>query len=337
MAKIQEDWLSLSAEEAIDPGIPICDPHHHLWDHPQSRYLLIELHGDTGSGHNVRETVFIECMSAYREEGPEELRPVGETEFVAEIAEESRSMDSGAPGATVAGIVGFADLTLGDGAVPVLEAHLEAGRGLFRGIRHAAGWDPSNEVRNSHTRPPEGLFLDPALRRGFAQLEPLGLSFDAWLYHTQLGELTSLARAFPETTIVLDHFGGPLGIGPYEGRRQEVYRDWRKSLGELAGCDNVVVKLGGLAMPINGFAWHKAERPPSSKELAEATAPYYLETIELFGVERAMFESNFPVDKVSCSYTVLWNSFQRLTESFSDTEKAALFGDTARRVYRIEE
>jgi predicted TIM-barrel fold metal-dependent hydrolase len=177
--------------------------------------------------------------------------------------------------------------------------------------------------------------MDEKFRRGFAHLAPLGLSFEAWLYHPQIPELTSLARAFPETPIVLDHFGGPLGIGPYEGHQDEVFETWRRDIDELATCPNVVAKLGGLNMPLNGFGWHKREQLPGSDELRKATERYYLHTIDKFGPERCMFESNFPVDKVSCSYAVLWNEFKKMTADFRDEEKDAMFHDTAARVYRV--
>jgi L-fuconolactonase len=328
-------------EEVIDPGLPICDPHHHLWDRNGHRYLLDELLADTGqtdaqgARHNVRSTVFVECASMYRADGPEAHRPLGETEFVNGIAAMSAS---GGYGDTrvASGIVSFADLCMGSAVREVLEAHIGAARRRLRGIRHAAGWHASEQIRNSHSNPVEHLLLDATFREGFAQLAPLGLSFDAWLFHVQIPELTDLARAFPETTIVLDHFGGPLGIGPYAGRADAVYADWERDIDALAGCPNVVAKLGGINMPVNGFDWHKREPRPTSRQLADATARYYLHTIERFGAQRCMFESNFPVDKVSCSYLVLWNSFKRLTAGFSASEKAALFHDTAVRVYRLD-
>jgi L-fuconolactonase len=327
-------------EEVIDPGLPICDPHHHLWDRNGHRYLLDELLADTGqtdaqgARHNVRSTVFVECASMYRADGPEAHRPLGETEFVNGIAAMSAS---GGYGDTrvASGIVSFADLCMGSAVREVLEAHIGAARRRLRGIRHAAGWHASEQIRNSHSNPVEHLLLDATFREGFAQLAPLGLSFDAWLFHVQIPELTDLARAFPETTIVLDHFGGPLGIGPYAGRADAVYADWKRDIDALADCPNVVAKLGGINMPVNGFDWHKREPRPTSRQLADATARYYLHTIECFGAQRCMFESNFPVDKVSCSYLVLWNSFKRLTAGFSASEKAALFHDTAVRVYRL--
>ncbi len=328
------EWLAQTPEEPIDPALPICDPHHHLWDFPTSRYLLEDIAADVGAGHNVTSTVFVECTSMYREAGPEALKPVGETEFVDGVAAQSASGRYG-PRGVAAGIVSYADLTLGAAVGEVLDAHMAASPDRFRGIRHASAWDASNEVRNSHTSPPEGLLREARFREGFACLEKRGLSFDAWLYHTQIDDVTDLAQAFPSATIVMDHVGGPLGIGPYRGRRDEIFTAWKAAIDRLAACPNVVVKLGGLAMKINGFDWHKRARPPGSEELAAAVAPYLLHCIERFGAARAMFESNFPVDKASCSYVVLWNAFKRVTESFSATDRAALFHDTAARVYRL--
>jgi predicted TIM-barrel fold metal-dependent hydrolase len=330
---VGEEWLAQVQEPIIEPERPICDPHHHLWDHPDSRYLLDELLADTGSGHNVVSTVFVECASMYRAEGPEAMRPVGETEFVNGVAAMSASGGYGATRAC-AGIVSFADLCLGARAGEVLDAHMAASP-RFRGIRHAAGWDADDRVRNSHTNPVEGLLLDEAFRKGFAELGKRGLSFDAWLYHPQIGQLTDLARAFPDTVIIFDHFGGPLGIGPYEGQREEIFTRWQRDIATLAECRNVYAKLGGLVMPINGFGFHKGDTPPTSDEIVSATARYYRHAIDCFGVERCMFESNFPVDKQSCSYPVLWNAFKKLVADASDTEKQWLFHDSACAAYRI--
>ena len=327
-------WQELTKEDPIDPERPIIDPHHHLWDYPTSRYLLEDILADTGSGHNVVKTVFIECLSKYRTDGPAQMRPVGESEFVTSIAAASESGKYG-PTRVASGIVGFADLTLGEAVAPVLAAHIEAGGGRFKGIRHAAAWHADESIANAHTHPPQGLMADAAFRRGFAQLHPHGLSFDAWIYHTQLQELADLARAFPQTEIVLDHVGTPLGLGPYAGQRAAVFQDWKRAIPAVAACDNVVVKLGGLAMKVCGFDWHKAHQPPTSQMLAATMAPYFEYCIEQFGVQRCMFESNFPVDKVSCGYTVLWNAFKRMTHALSQAEQTALFHDTAARVYRL--
>lgn len=332
------EWLAQTVEAAVEPDLPICDPHHHLWDRQPARvaprYLLDEILADTGAGHNVVSTVFIECGAMYRNDGPEALRPVGETEFVNGVAAMSAS---GLYGKTrvAAGIVGTADLRLGAAVGEVLDAQIVAGGGRCRGIRRAAAWDADTAVPAHRTKPGPGLFLRDDFRAGFAQLAPRKLTFEAWCYNRQIPDVTALARAFPETTIVLNHFGGPIGVGPYAGRAQEVYAEWRGSIAELATCPNVVAKLGGINMEVNGFGWHERPRPPGSRELAEATRHYYEFTIEKFGADRCMFESNFPVDLASCSYTVLWNSFKRLTAKCSATEKARLFHDTAARVYRL--
>jgi predicted TIM-barrel fold metal-dependent hydrolase len=336
--KKNADWLALTIEEPIEPDLPICDPHPHLWDGETARvvprYLLDEILEDTRAGHNIVSTVFIECGAMFKPDGPEALRPVGETEFVNGIAAMSAS---GLYGATriAAGIVGTAQLRLGEAAAPVLDAQIAAGGGRFRGIRLGAAWDADPAVPNHRTRPPQGMLGQDDFRAGFALLAPRRLTFEAWCYHRQIPDVTALARAFPDTTIILDHFGGPPGVGSYAGRAGEVYTEWRGFITELATCPNVVAKLGGINMEVNGFAWHERPRPPSSQELTDATRPYYEYTIEKFGVDRCMFESNFPVDAVSCSYTVLWNSFKRLTAKYSAAEKAKLFHDTAARVYRL--
>ncbi len=331
----RETRLALVKEDALEPELPIVDPHHHLWDHPGSRYMLDEILRDTATGHRVLATVFVECMSMYRADGPEAMRPVGETEFVNGIAAQSASGQYGET-RVAAGIVGFADLTLGAAVEEVLQAHIAAAPARFRGIRHAGGFDASEDIRNSHTNPPANLYESKRFREGFGNLHGLGLSFEAWQYHPQLPMVTALARAFPDTTILLNHFGGPLGIGPYEGRRAEILGEWKKGITDLARCPNVVVKLGGINMPVNGFGWHHRPSPPTSDELVAATRDYYLHSIEQFGPQRCMFESNFPVDRVSCTYGVLWNSFKKIAAGFTRDEKAHLFHRTAAKVYRLK-
>jgi len=335
-----EDWLALTREEAIDPDLPICDPHHHLWNrtddnHAYPRYLLDELLRDTASGHNIAKTVFIECGSHYRDSGPENLRPVGETEFVEAIAKESERRRATDGSAIVAGIVGYAEFRQGEAVRALLEAHLEASPTRFRGIRQIAAWDTNGELWHRNPVPP-GLLLDADFRRGFACLAGYGLSYEAWLYHHQLPDLLDLARSFPDTTIILNHIGGPLGVGAFATLREAVFSYWKHYIGRLAECPNVVVKLGGLGMPICGFDWHTRPAPPSSGELAETMRPYILWCLETFGTERCMFESNFPVDKESCSYVTIWNAFKRIAEGFSADEKARLFHDNAVRTYRLD-
>jgi L-fuconolactonase len=332
---VRQEWLDLWREEILEPALPIVDPHHHLWDRPGWRYLLDELLADVNSGHNVVATVFLQCRSMHRADGPEELRPVGETEFVNGVAAMSASGIYG-PARLCAGIVSYADLRLGARVQPVLEAHIAAGGGRFRGIRHIAAWDADPTVLNPGNPAPQGLLADASFREGFARLAPLGLSFDAWLYHPQLDELTALARAFPETTIMLNHVGGPLAIGAYAGRRDEVFAAWSAAIRRLAECPNVVVKLGGMGMRINGFGFEARPAPPSSEVLAEAWRPYVETCVEAFGAARGMFESNFPVDKGSYTYAAYWNACKRLSAGGTADEKAALFSGTAARVYRLE-
>ena len=324
-----EAWLKLTIEDPMNPELPICDPHHHFWDYPKNhvpayathvpRYLLGELLQDTGGGHHVVQTVFVECKSMYRKGGPQEMQPVGETEFVQGIAAQSVSGQYGITN-VAAGIVGFADLTLGAAVAPVLEAHIAASRDRFRGIRYISS---------------QGLLLDSKFRDGFACLQKYNLSFDALVSPPYLMELVDLARAFTEIPIIVNHTGSPRDSGPYVGKREEVFQEWKKGIAALANCPNVVIKLGGLGESSRGFGWHEQATPLSSAELAEAMAPYYRWCIEQFGVDRCMFESNFPVDKVSYSYTVLWNTFKRISEDFSPEERGALFHDTAVKVYRL--
>jgi len=346
MATQREEWLKLTKEEPIDPGLPIIDPHHHLWDYPDElpenrvresarhhrHYLLKELLGDIGKGHNIQQTVFIECGAMYKKDSPPELRCIGETEFVQGIAAQSASGLYGDT-AVAGGIIGFADLTLGNAVAPVLEAQIAASPNRFRGVRYISTWDASPSI-SSRVKTPNVL-SDPKFREGFAYLNKYNLSFEAWLYHPQLPGLIDLARTFSDTLIVLNHIGGPIGIGPYEGKRQAVLQEWKRGIAGLAACSNVVVKLGGLGMPFTGFGWHERSAPPSSAELARAMAPYFNWCIEKFGPDRCMFESNFPVDKISYSYTVIWNAFKRIVEDFSSGERAALFHDTAAKVYRL--
>ena len=331
-------WLALGhVEDILSPDLPIVDPHHHLWDHKRHRYLLDELRQDTGSGHRIVATVFVDCVAFYRADGPPALRPVGETEFANGVAAMCASGGYGELRAC-AGIVSHADLTLGAAARDVLLAHIAAGGGAggrFKGIRHAGGWDASPLIHNSHTRPPPGLYGDATFRHGFAQLAPLGLSFEAWQYHPQLPEVTALARAFPDTSIILNHLGGPLGVGPYGGQAEQTFAQWRSHMADLASCPNVSVKLGGLGMRIGMFDHHARPTPPTSQQVADAWRPWVETAITQFGAQRCMFESNFPVDKGAASYAVLWNAFKRIATGASADETAALFEGTARRVYKL--
>jgi predicted TIM-barrel fold metal-dependent hydrolase len=332
----RDAWLATQpAEPILEPELPIIDTHHHLWDRPDHRYLLPELLADLNTGHNVVATVFEECHAMYRAHGPEAMRPVGETEFVTGIAAMSAS---GRYGATrvAAGIVGFADLTLGDRVEPVLEAHLRASGGRFRGVRHSAAWDASPIIGNSRTASDAHLYARPEFRAGLARLAALGLSLDAWQFHPQLPGTIALARACPQASIVACHCGGPLGYGPYAGKRDDVFTSWRADIVELAKCENVTMKLGGMMMRLAAFDYGAATAPPSSAELAGSWGPYIETCIEHFGATRCLFESNYPVEKMGIGYAALWNAFKRITAGASHEEKAALYSGTARRVYHLE-
>ena len=305
-----------------------------MWDRGGQRYLIEEITDDIGSGHNIIATVYVEARSMYRAKGPEALRPVGEIEFVNGAAAMSASGGYG-PAAICAGIVGHVNLLLGDGARGVLEAEIAAGGGRFRGIRHSSAWDADADVAGMYATRPKGLLLDPTFRKGFACLAPLNLSFDAWLFHPQIGELIDLARAFPGTKIMLDHCGGPIGLGSYSNR-EEVFKIWKASILEVAKCPNVFVKLGGLAMRLLGYDFHERPMPPSSEQAAAAWRPYIETCIEAFGPGRGMFESNFPPDKGQCSYQVIFNAFKRLSAQYSEAEQTALFSKTAADFYRLK-
>jgi predicted TIM-barrel fold metal-dependent hydrolase len=325
-------WLDQVVEPIIDPDREIVDPHHHLWRREGFDYLLDDLWQDTESGHRITKTVFVECRAEYRQSGPEHLRPVGETEFVRAIAERS----TGSGKAQISAIVAHADLTDEANLEAVLEAHEAAGGGLFRGIRHAGARDPHPEALTIPGRAPEGLYGRSDFRRGVSKLGERGYTYDTWHYHHQNGAFAELARAAPQTTLVLDHFGTPLGVGPYAGRREEIYVKWQADISEIAACPNVVAKLGGLAMPDNGFGWDTRAQPAGSDELLAAQQDYYLHAIDAFGPERCMLESNFPVDKRSLSYHVYWNAMKKLATRFTETEQNALFSGTATRVYRLD-
>ena len=335
MASQRDAWLALTVEDPLEPGMPICDPHHHFWDREGDRYLLDQLTEDVSGGHNIAQTVFIECRSMYRAHGPEEMKPIGETEFVQGIAAQSASGQYG-PTAVAAGIVSNADLMLGAAVQPVLEAHIAASSNRFRGIRFSCAWDASPEVTLGRSNSP-GMMQDSRFREGFDCLQRMGLSFDALVYHTQLGELADLAAAFPGTTIIINHIGRPLGTGPYAGRRDEVFADWQKGIAAVAAHENVVVKLGGFGNLISGYDWHQRAIPPASAEVAQTIEPWLTYCIEQFGPSRCMFESNFPVDKASYAYTTVWNAFKRLTRDYSETEQAAMFQGTALKAYRLQD
>jgi len=277
-------------------------------------------------------TVFVECGAAYRPDGPDHLRPVGETEFVADAA--TRSASCGGKAAII-GIVGNTDLT-SPFLDEALDAHGAAGGALFKGIRHSIARDPDPASLRIPGRGPAGLSESEHFRRGVARLGERGLTYDSWNYHHQNGEVAALAAAVPGTTIVLDHFGTPIGVGRFAGKLDDVFAAWSKKIASVAAQPNTVVKLGGLAMPDNGYGWHERSLPASSDELVSAHGRWYRRAIECFGPERCMLESNFPVDRFSVSYRVLWNGLKKIVADYSPAERDQMFFGTAERVYGLE-
>lgn len=331
-------WLAKRPREtALEADLPIIDPHHHFWDAShRGHYLLPELLDDIGGGHNIVSTVFLECRAMYRSQGPRHMSALGEVEFVAGQAAMSASGNYG-PCRVAEVIIGGGDLTLGAKNVrELMEAEIVASGGRLRGMRHGVAWSEHEAISKFASRPVKlHQVMDPVFRQGFAQLAPLGLSFESWQYHPQLPDAIDLAQSFPDTSIILNHVGGILGVGPYANRRQEVLQRWRDDINELAKCHNVTCKLGGLGMVNVGYDFHERNIPPSSGDLSEAWRPYIEHCIEAFGVDRCMFESNFPPDKQSGGYTELWNAFKHITSNASADEKTALYSGTAARVYRM--
>jgi L-fuconolactonase len=330
--EIREQWLARVSEEILEPTRRIVDPHHHFFV-PGGQfpaYDLSDLSADAAS-HRVEQTVYLQCWEGYRQEGPEELRPVGETEWVDAIAARARQSPQAVQ---IGGMMGTTELRLGAKVRPVLEAHCAASK-LFRGVRQPAAWDSDEGIMSLPGLDDGNLYDDPAFRAGFAVLGEMNLVFDAYHYHPQTPALTRLAKAFPEVQIVLDHLGTPLGVGPYAGRRDEIYREWARDLAELARCPNVSIKLGGMCMPWNGFDFEAQVNPPTSDMIVAAQARYYHYAIEQFGPSRCMFESNFPVDKCVLSYAVLWNAFKKMAAGYSEADKDNLFRGTATRVYKL--
>lgn len=331
------DWLAQVKEEIIDPELKIIDPHHHLWNGDNQLagsfpYLIENLNEDTFSGHNIVGTIFMECAQGYYLDGEEKYKPVGETEFVINLIKDSEKLSKST---NIMGIIGFADLMLGHEVKDVLNTHLSKGEGLFRGIRHAAGWDKNNEIHNSHSNPIENIYHNKNFMKGVEELINLKLTFDAWHYHHQINDLSIFAKKYPELTIIHDHFGGPLGVGPYEGKKEEIFKKWKDDISLLSESKNVYAKLGGLAMPVNGWNFHKQNKPASSDQIVDMHHEYYLHTINCFGVERCMFESNFPVDRRSVSYHVIWNAFKKMVLGYSDEDKNKLFFKNAKDIYGL--
>lgn len=334
-AQIRTDWLDKRREDIIWPDLPVIDPHHHLWDRPGSKYLFDELREDITSGHNIVGTLFVQCRSMYKEAGNDHYKPVGEVEFANGIAARFASGLYGKQRGC-AGIIGCADLTLGHDIQPVLERLIAAGGMRLKGIRNSTAWHEHEAVRSNPILPPKNLLIDPRFSEGVGHLEKYGLRLDVWAYHTQLPLLHDLAKAHANVPIIINHLGGPLGVGPYTDRKKEVFQTWQSEMRRLAGLPNTSVKLGGFGLMVMGHQYHKLETPPSSDLLAAEWRPYVETLIEMFGTKRCMYESNFPVDKGMFSYHVLWNAFKKLSMACSQDEIFDLFHETARRIYHLD-
>jgi predicted TIM-barrel fold metal-dependent hydrolase len=333
--KRRAKWRSLQREDILEPDLPIIDSHHHLWERPGDRYLMDDFLADARTGHSIKASVFVECGAFYRNTGPALMAPVGQVEFANGVAAMAAS---GTYGSTLicAGIVGTADLRAGAEVARVLDAQIAAGGGRFRGIRFITKWDSDADLNTGRYQPPRGLMQDREFRAGFATLAPRKLSFDSMVYHPQLLELAELARAFPDTTIVLNHIGGLIAwTRNYLARNEEAIAQWRSSMAKLAKCPNVFVKLGGLGMPYLGLGLDKLEAPASSARLAETWGRFFEHCIDKFGPERCMFESNFPPDRESADYPIIWNAFKRIAAGYSADEKRALFQGAAAKAYRL--
>jgi L-fuconolactonase len=335
------DWLNQTIEETIEPDLPICDPHHHFWDYrferiPYQRYLLDELINDTSSGHNITSTVFVEARSMYNLSSSDNFKTINEVEFVNGL---SAASASGLYGKTKAAtsIVGHANLNLGKKVEPVLEALIAASPSRFKGVRHTITWDNNPEIENNPMYKSSEQMSSSSFLEGAQVVSKLGLTFESWMYFHQLPQLLNLAKTVPDLPIIINHVGGLIQIGPYSNQRQEVITIWKKNITELAKCPNVVIKLGGLGMPVTGHDWHLRNIPVGSIELANDMAPYLDFCIDKFGPSRGMFESNFPVDKVSFSYNILYNAFKIYSKNYSQSERASLFHNTAAKIYSIKE
>jgi predicted TIM-barrel fold metal-dependent hydrolase len=328
------EWLALREEPVEDPAMPIIDPHQHLWTRAYAPYLFDQYLADTKGGHQVAASVYVQCSSMYREDGPEEMKPLGEVEFANGMAAMSASGQFG-PSRLCAGIVGFADLTRGKPVRRILESMTRVAGERFKGIRTLATWSPVKVRSHASTGERPHLLLLPEYQEGLAELADLGLSLDVLVFHTQLADVESLARSFPDTRIILNHAGNPVLSGPYKERREEMMQVWMEGMRRVSALPNVHVKLGGLASRLSGSMWHTLPQPPSSDVMAGHFEPFVRHCVRYFGAGRCMFESNFPVDKGQTSYRLLWNAFKKLAAAYPAQDQESLLWRTADDCYRL--
>ena len=335
---VRQEWLNQLIEDPILPNIPIIDPHHHLWDVGFGRYYIEELLEDiNSSGHNIVSTVYIMSSSntkIYSKDGLEEFKPLTEIEFATSEGKRADLIPNNRVKVN-ASIVGSVDLTYGNKLQPVLEKAVNISEGRFKGIRMLLASHTDPRISSGAVKSDLGLMLHPNFIDGAKCVQDANLSLDFWIYHTQLNEMEKIARALPDLTIILNHIGGPIHIGEYEGKQAATHREWRSAMMRLSRIPNINVKLGGLGMAVNGAKFHNSKFPPNSVQLSDVWKPWIYETIDMFGFDRCMFESNFPVDKGSCSYGALWNAFKIIAKDMSDDEINKLFSKNAAKIYKI--
>ena len=335
---VRQEWLDQHIEDPISPNIPIIDPHHHLWDVGFGRYYIEELLEDiNSSGHNILSTVYIMSSSntkIYSKDGLEEFKPLNEIEFATSEGKRADLIPNNKVKVN-ASIVGSVDLTYGNKLQPVLEKAVNISEGRLKGIRMLLASHTDPRISSGAVKSDLGLMLHPNFIEGAKCIQNANLSLDFWIYHTQLNEMEKIARSLPDLTIILNHIGGPIHLGEYEGKQAATHREWRSAMMRLSRIPNINVKLGGLGMAVNGAKFHNNKFPPNSVQLSDVWKPWIYETIDMFGFDRCMFESNFPVDKGSCSYGALWNAFKILAKDMSDDEINKLFSKNAAKIYKI--
>ena len=335
---VRQEWLDQHIEDPISPNIPIIDPHHHLWDVGFGRYYIEELLEDiNSSGHNILSTVYIMSSSntkIYSKDGLEEFKPLKEIEFATSEGKRADLIPNNKVKVN-ASIVGSVDLTYGNKLQPVLEKAVNISEGRLKGIRMLLASHIDPRISSGAVKSDLGLMLHPNFIEGAKCIQNANLSLDFWIYHTQLNEMEKIARSLPDLTIILNHIGGPIHLGEYEGKQAATHREWRSAMMRLSRIPNINVKLGGLGMAVNGAKFHNNKFPPNSVQLSDVWKPWIYETIDMFGFDRCMFESNFPVDKGSCSYGALWNAFKILAKDMSDDEINKLFSKNAAKIYKI--
>ena len=331
-----------SFEEILFPALPIIDTQHHLVDRVSDkiapvlglrRFLIDDYVDYLGTRHNVVASIAVEGRSMYRTGGPAEMRSVGETEF---LNGQAAMAASGLYGRCLvgAGIIANVDFRLGEKIGALIDAHRAAAPQRLRGFRQSALWDADPSILGDIFDGGEHLYRQDAFVEGFRHFARTDFSFEAFVLAPQLPDVVHLARLFPDTQIILNHSGQPIGVGAHSGRLGEEYPQWRRDMAALAACENVSVKLGGLGSYLMGLDSFRSDPPATSDRMATDWAPYVEVAIELFGARRCMFESNRPTDDTG-TFDSLCNAYKKMTAGCSADERAEIFAGTALRIYRL--